>query len=161
MIDRSKKDFFLVGGSGPGEVGNLDVEFVAEGAGAFGRDKKVSVDEATRAHVRYLKDGAQVEQTVDVATALALMEQAERDTGSSEARRKQAVDAHQAELEETRRKLANLSCFVCDGRSFDQQTSREDSQWGMSTFRMKLLVCRRCGFVMQFYLGASMFVPGS
>jgi len=56
--------------------------------------------------------------------------------------------------------VANLASSVCDGRSFDEQISREDSQMGITTFRMKLLVCRRCGFVMHFSLGQSLFVPG-
>ena len=56
--------------------------------------------------------------------------------------------------------MANLASSVCDGRSFDEQISREDSQMGITTFRMKLLVCRRCGFVMHFSLGQSLFVPG-
>ena len=161
MIDRTQKEFFVAGGRGPGEVNNLNVEFVAESAGAFGRDKKVSVDEATRAHARYVKDGAEVEATLDVPAAIALLEQAERDTAAALDRRTQAVDAQRAELEEARAKVAALACLVCGGRSFEEQTSREDSQWGMSSFRMKLLICRRCGYVMQFYLGASLFVPGS
>jgi hypothetical protein len=161
MVDRTQKEFTVAGGTAPGEVSGLDVEFVAEGSGPFGRDKKVPVDEATRAHARYVQDGKQVEATLDVLAAVALIEQAERDTAAARARRQQAADAEKAALEEARRKVASLSCLVCDGRSFQEQTSREDSQWGMSSFRMKLLICRRCGFVMQFYLGASLFVPGS
>ena len=60
-----------------------------------------------------------------------------------------------AQQEEIRSKVENLSCTVCDGRDFDEQTSREDSQFGMTTFRMRLLVCKQCGFVMQFSLGRS------
>jgi hypothetical protein len=161
MIDRSQKEFFVVGGNGPGEVNNVRVSFVAEGAGAFGRDKKVSVDEATRAEVSYVKDRAPVEAVLDVPAALALLEQAQRDTEAAVARGKQVRADQQAELEEAKRRVANLACLVCEGTSFETQTSREDSQWGMSSFRMKLLICRRCGYVMQFYLGASMFVPGS
>jgi uncharacterized protein len=161
MIDRTQKEFFVVGGTGPGEVNNVRVEFVAEGAGAFGRDKKTSVDEANRANVSYVKDHKQVEAVLDVPAALALLAQAERDTAAAVARHQQATDTQQAELEEAKRRVANLTCLVCEGSSFETQTSREDSQWGMSSFRMKLLICRRCGYVMQFYLGASMFVPGS
>jgi len=161
MIDRTQKEFFVVGGRGRGEVNNLQADFLAEGAGAFGRDKKVPVDEATKAQVRYVKDGQQVEQTLDVAAAIALVEQAVADAAASEARRAEAVAAETAALEEARRKVAELACTVCGCRRFEEQTSREDSQWGASTFRMKLMICTRCGFVMQFYLGASLFVPGS
>jgi hypothetical protein len=31
---------------------------------------------------------------------------------------------------------------------------------GFTTFRMRLMICKRCGFVMQFSLGQSLFVPG-
>ena len=161
MIDRSQKEFFVAGGNGPGEVNNVRVAFVAEGAGAFGRDKKVSVDEANRAEVSYVQDRKQVEAVLDVPAAIALLEQAQRDTDAAVARNTQARADQMAELEEAKRRVANLTCLVCEGSSFDTQTSREDSQWGMSTFRMKLLICRRCGYVMQFYLGASLFVPGS
>ena len=56
-------------------------------------------------------------------------------------------------------RLHNLTCPICDGRSFDQQISREDSRMGFTTFRMQLLICRECSYVLHFAQGQSFFVP--
>jgi hypothetical protein len=165
MIDRSGKEFHVDGGTGPGEIADLTATFLEPGGGAFGRDKKVSIDDAVSANVSYTKDGVRVnDQIVDVVQAVALVERAQADGDAALKRRTDALAAQRAraaaELEEARRKVANLACTVCDGRSFDEQISREDSQMGFTTFRMKLLICRRCGFVMHFSLGQSLFVPG-
>lgn len=161
MIDRAQKEFSVPGGSGPGETSNLVVRFLLTGGGAFGRDKAVPVDEATSAVVSYSRDGKPVvEESMTPAAAVELIEAAQRDTEAAAARAAAARQQGDAELAEIRRELADLSCQVCRGRSFDEHTSREDSQWGMTTFRMRLLICKRCGFVMQFALGRSLFVPG-
>ncbi len=161
MIDRTQKEFSVTGGTAPGETSNLYVRFVLVGGGAFGRDKSVSVDEATSAVVSYNRDGVAVsDATLTASAAVDLIEQAQRDTEAAAGRAAVAHQASDAAAAEVRRKLAELACQVCGGQSFDEHTSREDSQWGMTTFRMRLLICRQCGFVMQFALGRSLFVPG-
>ena len=90
MLDRSQKEFDVRGGRGPGEIGELHATFLIPDAGAFGRDKTVSVDEASAAEVSYVLDG----------------------------------------------------------------------QLGFTTFPMRMMIGKRCGFVMQFSLGQSLVVPG-
>jgi hypothetical protein len=60
MLDRSQKEFDVRGGRGPGEIGDLHVRFVIPDGGAFGRDKTVSVDEASAAQVPYVLDGQRI-----------------------------------------------------------------------------------------------------
>jgi hypothetical protein len=160
MIDRSQHDFAVRGGRGAGEISDLTARFLIPDGGAFGRDKSVPVDEATAAKVSYVKDGQRVQAVLSVPEGVALVEQAQTDELAADGRRAELRRVQEAELEEARRKVANLACTVCGYQQFDQQTSREDSQMGFTTFRMKLLICKRCGFVMQFSLGQSLFVPG-
>ena len=75
-------------------------------------------------------------------------------------RRQQANAAADARRAEIRERLSRLTCPICDGHSFDQQMSREDSQMGFTTFRMQLLICRECSYVLHFAQGQSWFVPG-
>jgi hypothetical protein len=161
MVDRSQKEFTVRGGHGPGEIGDLEAKFLVPGGGSFGRDKTVSLDEATAARVSYVREGQRVvDQLLSVSEAVTLVEKAVSD-GQAADQRRAAVQAQQeVELDEARRKVANLACTVCGYQDFDEQTSREDSQMGFTTFRMRLLICKRCGFVMQFSLGRSLFVPG-
>ena len=160
MVDPTSKDARVAGGGGPGEIAGLEVEFIQPGAGAFGRDKGVEFREATHAKVHYRRDGSYVDQTVPVTEATALIEQAERDGQASAARAAAATQQRDAAAAEVQRKLAELACPICGGRDFDAQVSREDSQWGMTTMRMRLLICRQCAYVLQFALGRSLFVPG-
>jgi uncharacterized protein len=161
MVDRGQKEFSVRGGDGPGEIGDLEAKFIIPGGGSFGRDKTVSVDEATAARVTYVRDGQRVvDQSLSVPEAVALVEKAVGDGQAADQRRAAAQARQQAELDEARRKVANVACTVCGYQHFDEQTSREDSQMGYTTFRMRLLICKRCGFVMQFSLGRSLFVPG-
>jgi uncharacterized protein len=161
MIDPTTKQMDVAGGTGPGEIARLSVKFVVPDAGAFGRDKTVPMSEATAAKVSYTQDGHDVvDQTLMVSEAVTLVEQAQQHAQAASARALAAQQQRQAEIDEVRTKVENLTCTVCGGRQFDQQTSREDSQFGMTTFRMRLMICRRCGFVMQFALGRSLFVPG-
>ena len=161
MIDPTTKELQVRGGTAPGEISALTVRFLLPDAGAFGRDKTVPMSEATAARVSYARDGqAVVDQTVMVSEAVTLVDQATRDGQAADARSAEEQQRRQAEADETRRKVANLRCTVCGGQKFDEQTSREDSQYGMTTFRMRLMICQRCGFVMQFALGRSLFVPG-
>jgi hypothetical protein len=160
MIDPKSKEVSLPGGGGAGEIGNLTVHFILPDAGAFGRDKGVEFQQATHAKVEYQRDRQFVSQTVSVTDAVALIEQAQRDQDASAARHEEARKRQADEAAETKRKLDELACPVCGGRDFDEQLGREDSQWGMTTLRMKMLICKRCSYVLQFALGRSMFVPG-
>jgi hypothetical protein len=161
MIDPTTKELDVAGGTGPGEISSLHVQFIVPDAGAFGRDKTVPMSEATRAKISYLKDGQRIEdQIVMVSEAATLVDTARADEQAMLARLEEKKRKRIAQQEEIRQKVENLSCTVCDGRDFDEQTSREDSQFGMTTFRMRLLICKQCGFVMQFSLGRSLFVPG-
>jgi uncharacterized protein len=161
VIDRTQKEFSVTGGNAPGETSNLSARFLLAGGGAFGRDKAVSVDEATSALVSFRRDGnAVTDVTMTPSAAVELIEQTQRDTDAAASRAAAARQQSDAQLAEVRRKLAELACQVCGGRSFDEHISREDSQWGMTTFRMRLMICKQCGFVMQFALGRSLFVPG-
>ena len=161
MIDESKEEFYLNGGRGPGEISNLAVQFILPGAGMFGRDKKVPMSEATDAVVSYVKDGNVVsDQHVTVSEARALLEQGMIANAHEAERRKAATADLDARKEFIKERLRNLTCPICDGRSFDQQISREDSQMGFTTFRMQLLICRECSYVLHFAQGQSWFVPG-
>jgi uncharacterized protein len=51
----------------------------------------------------------------------------------------------------------NLVCPVCGGTTFEQQLSREDTQWGVTSLKMRLMICRRCEYVMHFSRGRSIF----
>jgi hypothetical protein len=160
VIDRNAKQASVAGGRGPGEISELVVEFITPGAGRFGRDKAVPLSEATSAKASYIKDGQRVtDQPITVAEAEALVAQAERDTLAATVRLQEARTREQAEREETTRKVADLTCTVCGGKQFVQHTSREESQMGFTTFKMRTMICKRCGFVMQFSLGQSFFVP--
>jgi hypothetical protein len=161
VIDPTTKELDVAGGTGPGEIGRLHVQFILPDAGAFGRDKTVPMSEATRAKVSYVKDGKSVQdQIVMVTEATTLVEQAQAHEQAMLARLEEKNRQRLALQEEVRRKVANVSCTVCGGRDFEEQISREDSQFGMTTFRMQLLICKQCGFVLQFSLGRSLFVPG-
>lgn len=51
----------------------------------------------------------------------------------------------------------HLRCPVCDGESFEQQESREDSRWGFTSHRMTLQICTTCRYVMHFHDAHSAF----
>jgi len=46
-----------------------------------------------------------------------------------------------------------LKCPLCDGTEFDRQEGRMDSRWGITSHKLVLQICRRCGFVLQFSAG--------
>ena len=158
MIDPESKRVTVQGGTAPGEINTFSAEFVLPGAGRFGRDKNVAFREATHAAVQYWKDHQRVEETVSLSSAVALFDQATAD-GEAHRGRANAVAAREAEIvAEVQRKLANLTCPICGTDQFEQQTSREDGNWGDSSFKMKLLICRRCNFVLHFSQGRSFFI---
>jgi hypothetical protein len=160
MFDQSQKEATVRGGDAPGEVGGLFVSFVVPRAGVFGRDRNVAAAEATHANVQYTRDGQLHKQTISITEARTLMEQASRDEAAYAVRMKAQGEAAAAEDAEARRRLAELACPICGCRQFDEQTSRQDSQWGVTSFRMRLLICRRCAYVLHFALGRSLFDPG-
>ena len=160
MIDRSQEEFHVRGGRGPGEISELRATFLIPDGGSFGRDRRVAVQEATAAEVGFVRDGQRVDQVLSVPEAVALVEKAMLDGAAADARRATTAAAEQAELEEARRKVAELACAVCGYQHVDEQVSREDSQMGLTSFRMRLMICKRCGFAMQFLLGQSLFVAG-
>jgi uncharacterized protein len=50
-----------------------------------------------------------------------------------------------------------LACPVCGGTEFERQESRQDSMWGFTSHKMRLLICNRCRLVLHFYEGNSIF----
>jgi len=46
-----------------------------------------------------------------------------------------------------------LKCPLCAGTEFDQQQGRMDSRWGITSHKLVLQICRRCGLVLQFSAG--------
>ncbi len=49
------------------------------------------------------------------------------------------------------------ACPLCGGQEFEQQASRQDSMWGWTSHKMRLLICTRCRYVLHFYEGNSIF----
>jgi len=161
MIDRSKEEFVIAGGDAIDEINNLTATFIVPGAGRFGRDKHVSVDEATAAKVTYTTNGQTIrDREVTVAEAIALIEKAQEQTYAASQRAEEKYTQDMAAMAAVQQKVQNLTCLVCGGTNFDKQISREDSRMGYTTFRMDMRICVRCGFVMQFSQGQSWFVPG-
>ena len=50
-----------------------------------------------------------------------------------------------------------VRCPICGGTEFDVEEGRIDSKWGFTSHVVRLLVCRRCGYVLLFYKGRSIF----
>ena len=50
-----------------------------------------------------------------------------------------------------------LQCPLCDGTEFDRQQGRMDSRWGITSHKLVLQICRRCGLVLQFSAGRGIF----
>jgi uncharacterized protein len=160
MLDQTKKLLFLEGGTGPGEIGSLSVRFVIPDAGPLGRDRNVTAREATHAKVEYMKDGKRYTETLSTSQATAMVEQAQRDQAAAESRADDEAKRRAADDAEAKRRLEDLACPICGGRDFEEEISRQDSQWGYTTMRMKLLICKRCTHVLHFALGRSFYVPG-
>jgi len=160
MVDPSQTQVVITGGSGPGEIGELNVRFVVPEAGAFGRDRNVAMADASAARVSYVRDGRLVEdQSVTVGEAVTLIDQATRDATAAAARSEANRQVRTAEAAQSARQPADLACMVCGARTFDERTSQEDIAWGAPTVRMRLLICQHCGFVMQFALTQTISGP--
>ena len=50
-----------------------------------------------------------------------------------------------------------LQCPLCKGRDFDQEQGRMDSRWGITSHKLVLKICKRCGLVLQFSAGRGLF----
>jgi hypothetical protein len=46
-----------------------------------------------------------------------------------------------------------LRCLICGGTEFDTERGRLDSRWGITTHKVIMRICRRCGLVLQFSAG--------
>lgn len=51
----------------------------------------------------------------------------------------------------------HLVCPLCEGTKFDQQQGRMDSRWGLTSHKLVLMICERCGLVLQFSAGRGIF----
>ena len=49
------------------------------------------------------------------------------------------------------------ACPVCGGTEFDQEQGKLDSQWGFTAHQVAMLICVRCGYVLLFDRGRSVF----
>jgi hypothetical protein len=48
-------------------------------------------------------------------------------------------------------------CPICRGEDFTREKGKIDSQWGMTAHRVNILVCSRCGHILLFYEGNTIF----
>ena len=51
----------------------------------------------------------------------------------------------------------HLECPLCKGTEFDREQGRMDSRWGITSHKLVLKICQRCGLVLQFSAGRSLF----
>ena len=49
------------------------------------------------------------------------------------------------------------TCPICQATGFDQERGRLDSQWGVTTHQVVMLICQGCGYVLLFTAGRSIF----
>jgi hypothetical protein len=161
VFDRSKSEIKVTGGDGPGEIGRLKVTFIIPDAGPLGTDKKVTVGEASAAKVEYRRGGVKVsEQQVPTSEAVALIEQAQRDEVTAQQRAAAKAANALTEYAELSAKFANLRCTVCDYGEFEDRQSYQ-SKYGneVSNFKLRMLVCKRCGFTFQFTAPLVQYFP--
>ena len=161
MFDRTKSEIKVTGGDGPGEIGHLKVTFIIPDGGALGTDKKVTIGEATAAKVEYRRGGVHVpEQQVPTSDAVALIEQAQRDELAAQGRASARAANALSEYAELSAKFANLRCTVCDYGEFEDRQSYQ-SKYGneVSNFKLRMLVCKRCGFTFQFTAPKEQYFP--
>jgi uncharacterized protein len=50
-----------------------------------------------------------------------------------------------------------LKCPLCGGLEFEQQEGRMDSRWGITSHKLVMQICQRCGLVLQFFAGRGIF----
>ena len=50
-----------------------------------------------------------------------------------------------------------LTCPLCQHTEFDREQGRMDSRWGITSHKLVLMICKRCGLVLQFSAGRGIF----
>lgn len=53
-----------------------------------------------------------------------------------------------------------LTCPLCNGTGFRQETERSQGRWGFKQHVINLMVCEQCSFVMHFYEHSSYWDMG-
>ncbi len=53
--------------------------------------------------------------------------------------------------------VPTLRCPLCGHDGFEKQRGKLDSHWGFTALKVNLMICERCGYVMQFYQGRTFF----
>lgn len=48
-------------------------------------------------------------------------------------------------------------CPLCGNAEFQREKGKIDSEWGMTAHKVDMLVCTRCGNVLLFYEGNTIF----
>ena len=49
------------------------------------------------------------------------------------------------------------ACPLCGGRKYRMEEVRQESAWGFQLFRMNILICENCQYVLYFAKGRSIF----
>jgi predicted nucleic-acid-binding Zn-ribbon protein len=52
-----------------------------------------------------------------------------------------------------------LKCPVCNGTSFFEEERRLDSRWKATPRKVKVMICRKCKFMMLFAEEGSVWAP--
>ncbi|NJE84837.1 hypothetical protein E3E23_03170 [Thermococcus sp. CX2] len=50
-----------------------------------------------------------------------------------------------------------LKCPLCGGTDFRVEEGKLDSKWGLTAHKVKIVICRNCGYVMMFYKGRTIW----
>jgi RNase P subunit RPR2 len=50
-----------------------------------------------------------------------------------------------------------LVCPLCKGTEFERQEGKMDSRWGVTAHKMTLMICKKCGLIMSFSKGRTIF----
>lgn len=50
-----------------------------------------------------------------------------------------------------------LVCPLCKGTEFERQEGKMDSKWGIAAHKMTIIICKKCGFIMNFTKGRTIF----
>ncbi|WP_168194734.1 hypothetical protein [Thermococcus aciditolerans] len=45
----------------------------------------------------------------------------------------------------------HLVCPLCGGTDFKVEEGKIDSKWGFTAHKVKIVICRNCGYVMMFH----------
>ena len=48
-------------------------------------------------------------------------------------------------------------CPICGQQAFRREKGKIDSAWGLTAHKVDLLICERCGHVLLFYEGNTIF----